>query len=393
MAFKRFLSSCDEEDDEEEERRGNKNGEKTKRKNRGEKKSQNLRELQSKMKKIWKWGLSAFLQTKSRVSRSSWLIFWSSLKIKRKRFKIFGRLDFSKKMKKAEKEMNECSMILAHKYHSIIREILHRKRWRLWKISTASSSQIRLMKKTGPLNAETVSFIIFTTKKIKLDLSLEVFLKKQRRLTSFVQEFARNGFVVKQKLSRDSFKLLFKGWFLSADLSSNFKPFAQNKPTWHITLDTEGHVSKCSKRSSSLPKSHLLPKSTKATGPSFGELVLGKEVARRRGCDSPEQDPQYQPEAVRLLAEWGVSDRVNANFCICLLPICVPVCWIYPRSQLPQSDDLIWGPGSFAWKLSLAPRTDSDSERKLWSIKEAEQKSWFWQGTLRLLWQMKEKTK
>ena len=84
----------------------------------------------------------------------------------------------------------------------------------------------------------------------------------------------------------------------------------------------------------------MLPKSAKATGPSFGELVLGKEAASRRGCNSPEQDPQSQPEAVRLLAEWGVSDRVNVNFCVCLLPKSVPVCWIYPAvaaTQRPRS--------------------------------------------------------
>ena len=136
--------------------------------------------------------------------------------------------------------------------------------------------------------------------------------------------------MVKQRVSRDSFRLLFEGRFLSADLSSNFKPFAQNKPTWHIVLDKEGHVSKCSKKPTSLPKSHVLPKSAKAPGPSFGELVLGKELASRRGCNLPEQDPQSQPEAVRLLAEWGVSERVNVNFCVCLLPKSVPVCWIYP---------------------------------------------------------------
>jgi hypothetical protein len=163
-----------------------------------------------------------------------------------------------------------------------------------------------------------------------LDLPLDVFLKKHRKLACFVQEFARTRFVVKQKVSRDSYRLLFEGRFLSADLSSNFKPFAQNKPTWHIALDKEGHVVKCSKKPSSLPKSHLLPKSAKAPGPSFGELVLGKELASRRGCNLPEQDPQSQPEAVRLLAEWGVSERVNVNFCVCLLPKSVPVCWIYP---------------------------------------------------------------
>jgi hypothetical protein len=163
-----------------------------------------------------------------------------------------------------------------------------------------------------------------------LDLPLDVFLKKHRKLACFVQEFARTRFVVKQKVSRDSFRLLFEGRFLSADLSSNFKPFAQNKPTWHIALDKEGHVVKCSKKPSSLPKSHVLPKSAKAPGPSFGELVLGKELASRRGCNLPEQDPQSQPEAVRLLAEWGVSERVNVNFCVCLLPKSVPVCWIYP---------------------------------------------------------------
>jgi len=131
--------------------------------------------------------------------------------------------------------------------------------------------------------------------------------------------------------------LLFEGRFLSADLSSNFKPFAQNKPTWHIALDKEGHVVKCSKKPSSLPKSHVLPKSAKAPGPSFGELVLGKELASRRGCNLPEQDPQSQPEAVRLLAEWGVSERVNVNFCVCLLPKSVPVCWIYPAVATPAT--------------------------------------------------------
>jgi len=163
-----------------------------------------------------------------------------------------------------------------------------------------------------------------------LDLPLDVFLKKHRKLACFVQEFARTRFVVKQRVSRDGFRLLFEGRFLSADLSSNFKPFAQNKPTWHIALDKEGHVVKCSKKPSSLPKSHVLPKSAKVPGPSFGELVLGKELASRRGCNLPEQDPQSQPEAVRLLAEWGVSERVNVNFCVCLLPKSVPVCWIYP---------------------------------------------------------------
>jgi hypothetical protein len=170
-----------------------------------------------------------------------------------------------------------------------------------------------------------------------LDLPLDVFLKKHRKLACFVQEFARTRFVVKQKVSRDSYRLLFEGRFLSADLSSNFKPFAQNKPTWHIALDKEGHVVKCSKKPSSLPKSHVLPKSAKAPGPSFGELVLGKELASRRGCNLPEQDPQSQPEAVRLLAEWGVSERVNVNFCVCLLPKSVPVCWIYPAVATPAT--------------------------------------------------------
>lgn len=194
-----------------------------------------------------------------------------------------------------------------------------------------------------------------------LDLPLDVFLKKHRKLACFVQEFARTRFVVKQKVSRDSYRLLFEGRFLSADLSSNFKPFAQNKPTWHIALDKEGHVVKCSKKPSSLPKSHVLPKSAKAPGPSFGELVLGKELASRRGCNLPEQDPQSQPEAVRLLAEWGVSERVNVNFCVCLLPKSVPVCWIYPAVATPQRNVR----GSYAWKHLPAPRTDSDSERKL----------------------------
>ena len=170
-----------------------------------------------------------------------------------------------------------------------------------------------------------------------LDLPLDVFLTKHRKLACFVQEFARTRFVVKQKVSRDGYRLLFEGRFLSADLSSNFKPFAQNKPTWHIALDKEGHVVKCSKKPSSLPKSHLLPKSAKAPGPSFGELVLGKELASRRGCNLPEQDPQSQPEAVRLLAEWGVSERVNVNFCVCLLPKSVPVCWIYPAVATPAT--------------------------------------------------------
>ena len=51
----------------------------------------------------------------------------------------------------------------------------------------------------------------------------------------------------------------------------------------------------------------------------------------------PEQDPQSQPEAVRLLAEWGVSERVNVNFCVCLLPKSVPVCWIYPAVATPAT--------------------------------------------------------
>ena len=164
----------------------------------------------------------------------------------------------------------------------------------------------------------------------KLKLPLHDFLKKHKYLVSYVQEFARVRFAIKQKISRDGFKLLFEGRFLSADLSTNFRPFLKNKPTWHITLDNEGNVLKCSKRPTSFPKSHILPKIATREKLSFGELVLGKERAQLEGCDSMEQDPQSQPEAVCCLAKWGFSDKVRVNFCVSLSNVSVPVCWINP---------------------------------------------------------------
>jgi hypothetical protein len=174
----------------------------------------------------------------------------------------------------------------------------------------------------------------------KLDVPLEDFLKKHRYLVSAVQEFARVPFVVKQRLTRNTFKLLFDGRFLSSDLSTIFKPFLKNKPTWHILLDKEGQVEKCSKRRTSLPKSHTLP--ARLPDATFAELVLGKDGARERGCDFFEHDPQSQPETVRLLADWGFSHSVKVNFCVALLPVSVPVCWISPEpSDLVQPRNIL----------------------------------------------------
>jgi hypothetical protein len=163
----------------------------------------------------------------------------------------------------------------------------------------------------------------------KLNIPLEEFLKKHRYLVATVQQFARTAFVVKQRVNKNTFKLLFDGRYLSSDLSTTFKPFFQNKPTWHIVLDKEGQVDKCSKRPTSLPKSHTLP--AKIPAVTFAELVLGKDNAQEQGCNFFEHDPQSQPDTVRLLAEWGFSQSVKVNFCVALLPVSVPICWISPE--------------------------------------------------------------
>jgi hypothetical protein len=133
-----------------------------------------------------------------------------------------------------------------------------------------------------------------------LDLPLNVFLKKKRRLACFVQEFARTRFVVKQRVSRDSFRLIFEGQFLSADLSSNFKPFAQNKPTWHITLDKEGHVSKCSKRPSSLPKFTHFQRAPRQQGRVSESWFWEKRWLAERDAICPSKIPNLNPRRFAL---------------------------------------------------------------------------------------------
>ncbi len=165
----------------------------------------------------------------------------------------------------------------------------------------------------------------------KLNIPLEGFLKKHRYLVATVQQFSRVPFVVKQKVNKDTFKLLFDGRYLSADLSTTFKAFPKNRPTWHILLDKEGQIEKCSKRPSSLPKTHTLP--AKIPDLTFAELVLGKDRAREQGCDFFEHDPQSQTDTVRLLSEWGFSQTVSINFCVALLPVSVPICWICPEAS------------------------------------------------------------
>jgi hypothetical protein len=160
----------------------------------------------------------------------------------------------------------------------------------------------------------------------KLDLPLHQFLKQHRFFVPAVQEFARVPFVIKQRISRDSFKLLFEGRFLSSDLSPTFRPFRQNRPTWHVVLDKEGQVEKCSKLRGSIPKSHTLPAGLREV--SFGELAMGRERALCEGFASLESDPQSQPETVLLLAQWGLACYVNVDFCVATLPVSVPVCWI-----------------------------------------------------------------
>ena len=133
-------------------------------------------------------------------------------------------------------------------------------------------------------------------------------------------------FVVKRRFGKDRCRLVFEGRFLSADLSAAFKPFAKNKPTWHVVLEEDWEVAKCSKKSTAIPKNHALPLGTPDV--SFAALVLGKSRALLEGLDSVALDPQSQPAAAKLLSDWGESWRVNVNFCVTLSPVKVAVAWI-----------------------------------------------------------------
>jgi hypothetical protein len=161
----------------------------------------------------------------------------------------------------------------------------------------------------------------------KIDVPLKDFLTKDRFLVSTVQEFTKVKFVIKQKISNYRFKLLFDGRFLSADLSPVFLPFNTNQPTWHIVLDKEGGIDRCTKKKGEFPTSHTVHSSCNVKV-SFGELVLGKEQADLKGFSSIETDPQSQPETVELLKKWGLYGSVNIDFCVATLPVSVPVCWV-----------------------------------------------------------------
>ena len=182
--------------------------------------------------------------------------------------------------------------------------------------------------------------LLLDSKKIKLDMAtmpfclaskrdvpLKDFLTKDRFFVSTVQEFTKVKFVIKQKISTYRFKLLFDGRFLSADLSPIFLPFHSKQPTWHIVLDKDWEVERCTKTKGNFPTGHTLHSSCNVKV-SFGELVLGKEQAELKGFSSIETDPQSQPETVELLKKWGLSGSVNVDFCVATLPISVPVCWV-----------------------------------------------------------------
>jgi len=124
MASKRFLSSCDEEDNEVEERRRKKIGEKPKRKNQGEKKKLKPPRTPIENEEDLKMRSLSILTAKEQRVEEFMIDFLESFQKKNGTDLGFsGDLTFQEKIKKAEKEMNECSMILAHKYHPIIREI------------------------------------------------------------------------------------------------------------------------------------------------------------------------------------------------------------------------------------------------------------------------------
>ena len=169
----------------------------------------------------------------------------------------------------------------------------------------------------------------------KLDLHLGDFFRFHRHLIAHLQEFAGVPFVVKRRLTANTVSLVFEGRFLSSNLSAAHKPFPRNKPTWCLVLDRDWQVAKCSRKVSSIPKSHLLPRKT--TDSSFAELVLGEEATSKGVPTDSALDPQSQPAAVKLLAEWGQTGRVNVNFCVALSPVKMAVAWIAARGPFPPS--------------------------------------------------------
>lgn len=174
----------------------------------------------------------------------------------------------------------------------------------------------------------------------KLDIPLHKFLVDHKYIVFRVQEFAKAPFAVKKRISRDRFKLLYEGRFLSRNLTANFVPYQKNVRTTLIVLDKEGNVEKCTKLKGSFPKSHTLPKDCEKV--SFGELVMGRERAEREGCNSLDGDPQSQPEAVKLLEKWDLSLWVTVDFCVSHLPVSVRVPWIFAApSPLVDASQLI----------------------------------------------------
>ena len=140
-------------------------------------------------------------------------------------------------------------------------------------------------------------------------------------------------FVIKQRSKEEGNRLLYDGRFLRKAPSG--EPYSKQFGTWHLLFGADGHLIKQSKKPSSCPKNHFLPKNTDPT------IRLAQLVSVP---DDGSKDPKTHEETAAWLSARGLRDRVKINFCVRVLPTPMSVYWIYHERVpgTPRSGDLIF---------------------------------------------------